>query len=644
LGGTIAPGLKISSEALTEKTSKLPKVEIEEPGKVVYIEPYVDAQTGQMMMTVAQTLADGKSVVALDITIDMMRRITTSLGTSDNEKLEMILDDNGLVVVHTDENEIGHNYLEEKNTLGARIAGKLYATGDPFFEMRYGNEEYLVYALAINDQWYSVALIDVGSSYRPLLYITFVTICAVALIVMLLVFIFLTMGTKTLAAERLSRQLSATSDIYVSAHDIDVIRDRYLQLHADSYVTGFIPEGQKNAQNTLIEVMKQTTAPESLEEILAFIDLSTLQERLGDSNTITVEFHGATGRWCRGRFVVSEYMPDGKISHVLWLVENIDKEKKRRDELQDLSARAIAQSEAKSAFLARMSHEIRTPINAIMGMNEMVLRETGEENIAGYAETIRSSGLDLIHMVDDILSYSRKEEGEMELISEDYEESIRDNDGTVRNYRAGIQAPDADILAVDDTQVNLMVAKSLLKRTGVRVDTATSGEEGLTLAARKKYDLILLDHMMPGKDGIEVLKDLRNGDGPNAQTPVVCLTANAIAGAREKYLAEGFDDYLSKPINPDALEGMLTKYLPADKIKVCDESPEEQEIRDGDIARYQGLEGIDTEQGIHFCGSVSAYILVVQAYYDAIEGQAAGLEDAYARAAWDEYTIMVHSL
>ncbi len=617
---------------------------MEEPGKVVYIEPYVDAQTGQMMMTVAQTLEEGNGVVALDITIDMMRRITASRDAADEDRMEMILDDHGLVVIHTREDQIGHNYLEEKDSLGASIAAKLYATQDPFFEMRYEGEEYLVYALAINEQWYSVAVIDVGSRYRPLRYLTFVTICAIALIIVALLIIFLTMGAKTLAAERLSRQLSATADIYVSAHDIDVIHDRYLQIHADTYVSGFLSAGYKNAQKTLNEVMRQTTAKGSIENVLAFVDLRTLKERLGESNTITLEFLGISGRWCRGRFVVSEYTPRGEISRVLWLVENIDQEKKRRDELQDLSARAIAQSEAQNAFLARMSHEIRTPINAMIGMNEMIRRETTDVNIADYAETIRAAGTELLHMVDDLLSYSRRGEGEMELISEDYEKSCRDNDGTVRNYLAGIRAPEADILLVDDTQVNLMVAKNLLKRTGVRADTAVNGEEGLAFAAKKKYDLIFLDQMMPGKDGTETLRELRAGGGLNAGTPVVCLTANVVAGAREQYLADGFDDYLSKPIDPEALEGMLTKFLPKDKIIICENMPSEGKPADRGTMSEWKLNGIDTEQGIEYCGSEEAYEQVLRVYYEGIEDKSASLERLYAQSDWRNYAIEVHSL
>ena len=120
---------------------------------------------------------------------------------------------------------------------------------------------------------------------------------------------------------------------------------------------------------------------------------------------------------------------------------------------------------------------------------------------------------------------------------------------------------------VDDTPMNLTVFKNLLKKTKVKIDTADSGDDGLRMSYDKKYDIIFLDHMMPRKDGIETLHELRSRPkDPNLQTPVVCLTANAISGAREQYLSEGFDDYLTKPIDPTRLEEMLVHYLPPDKV------------------------------------------------------------------------------
>lgn len=136
------------------------------------------------------------------------------------------------------------------------------------------------------------------------------------------------------------------------------------------------------------------------------------------------------------------------------------------------------------------------------------------------------------------------------------------SDNTAIPTASVFTAPDAKILAVDDNRMNLMVLKGLLKRSQVQLDTASGGNECLQMTQDKKYDLILMDHMMPDPDGIVTLHMLRNdAKNVNQATPVIVLTANAIEGMREIYLAEGFADYLSKPIEVEALEQLLAKHL-----------------------------------------------------------------------------------
>lgn len=149
----------------------------------------------------------------------------------------------------------------------------------------------------------------------------------------------------------------------------------------------------------------------------------------------------------------------------------------------------------------------------------------------------------------------------------DYSSSYRQALGKRKAYHEKFTAPTAEVLCVDDSSMNLKVFKSLLKKTRIKVDTAISGEEALSISRDKKYDIIFFDHMMPNKDGIETMHEIRNRRGdPNANTPAICLTANAISGAREMYLAEGFDDYISKPIDSSRLEDLLLEFLPKEKI------------------------------------------------------------------------------
>ena len=130
-----------------------------------------------------------------------------------------------------------------------------------------------------------------------------------------------------------------------------------------------------------------------------------------------------------------------------------------------------------------------------------------------------------------------------------FEETQKKKLEDIKEYKQKFEAPDADILVVDDNRMNLMVFTRLLKQTKVKIDTADGGDEAIKMILNKRYDIIFLDHMMPGKDGIEVLKELkRNTCYPNMETPYICLTANAITGARDEYMDAGFDEYLTKPI------------------------------------------------------------------------------------------------
>lgn len=129
-------------------------------------------------------------------------------------------------------------------------------------------------------------------------------------------------------------------------------------------------------------------------------------------------------------------------------------------------------------------------------------------------------------------------------------------------------APSAHILVVDDVPMNLRVMIGLLKETGIQIDTADNGMEALEKIKRTRYDLIFLDHMMPVMDGIETLGVMKTlSDNPNEKPPVIMLTANAIVGARDSYLKEGFTDYLTKPVREESLLSMLLKYLPVDLVE-----------------------------------------------------------------------------
>lgn len=482
------------------------------------------------------------------------------------------------------------------------------------------------------------------------------------------------------------------------------------------------------------------------------------------------------------------------------LLDALRKEKRSQQE-------AEAANMAKSSFLANMSHEIRTPINAILGMNEMILREEKDPAIRGYAGNIQASGNSLLSIVSDVLDISKIESGKLEIIPVDYEVNSLISDccnmaagrakakelellvecadnvpmklcgdethirqiimnlltnavkytekGTVKlivsgrftdggfvlkvdvsdtgigiaeenlpqlftqfqrfdlqrnrniegtglglsivkrlcdlmsgtitarsvlgsgstftvelpqkvvdstpcggvnlNYSAGaeheyhhsFEAPEAKILAVDDLPVNLLVIANLLKETRIKIDTAGSGRECLDKCSQQKYDLILMDHMMPEMDGVLTFEKL-HGDksSPNFETPVIMLTANALAGMREQYMDVGFADYVSKPVRGAKLEEAIRRNLPESLIKPASpEIPAEAVSTEpsGFADICSAVPELNVNAALQYCcGSAE---LLNDLLHDFTENDHfSDLKAAFEEKRWEDYRRHAHSL
>ncbi len=203
-------------------------------------------------------------------------------------------------------------------------------------------------------------------------------------------------------------------------------------------------------------------------------------------------------------------------------------------------------------------------------------------------------------------------------------------------------APDADILVVDDNPMNLNVIKGLLKATKMFVTTATSGAECLEKMKSTKFNVVLLDHMMPEMDGIETVGHIRETD---PDIPVYALTANATAG-EEFYKSKGFTGYLSKPIDSMALEKAIMKHLPeeimlkpeqADAVADLESIPEE-------LKWIYDIKEIDVDEGIKNSGGIAQYINALHMFYETVDGNYQVISDAYEVEDIRLYTIKVHSL
>ncbi len=228
-----------------------------------------------------------------------------------------------------------------------------------------------------------------------------------------------------------------------------------------------------------------------------------------------------------------------------------------------------------------------------------------------------------------------------------FKEKFDKSIGSRKNYHESFRAPDAKVLIVDDTKMNLIVATEFLKETKIQIDTAGSGKDAIELAIKNKYDVILMDQRMPEMDGEETLRVLKSHtDGPNIGTPVICLTADAVVGARERYLSKGFNDYLTKPIDSTYLERMLRKYIPAEKIEIVTE----EERSGGKVKEetpFSPLQecGINVGNGLRNCaGDEAFYRSILLEYSRSAEEKKPKMRAFLEQGDLPNYGILVHSV
>lgn len=222
-----------------------------------------------------------------------------------------------------------------------------------------------------------------------------------------------------------------------------------------------------------------------------------------------------------------------------------------------------------------------------------------------------------------------------------------------RWHKDRFQVENAHILVVDDSAMNLKVAASMLRHYGVEIETALSGKEAIEKVSRKNYDLIFMDHMMPEMDGVECMQRLHELPVVReCHTPIVALTANAIGGAREMLMDEGFDDFVAKPIEKSAMERVLRKFLDKFVVEIsADGEKLRAELPDDGISTEQKeqenvwVKGIDREKGLsYFDHNEADYMDIIHCFIEQYGEQKTKLERFYEEKDWENYKISVHSL
>lgn len=206
-------------------------------------------------------------------------------------------------------------------------------------------------------------------------------------------------------------------------------------------------------------------------------------------------------------------------------------------------------------------------------------------------------------------------------------------------------APNANILIVDDNAINLTVATGLLEPMKMNIDTALSGMECITKMSVKRYDLVFMDHMMPELDGIETTHIIRRFHPECNDIPIIALTANAMDGSKEMFLAEGMNDFVAKPIELRVITSVLKKWLPPEKLQRAVVSSEDaNEAASATDGLPTEIEGLDVSSAISLLGSKALFFKVLKDYYKVIDKKIQIIKDAEIAEDWPAYTIEVHAL
>ncbi len=210
-------------------------------------------------------------------------------------------------------------------------------------------------------------------------------------------------------------------------------------------------------------------------------------------------------------------------------------------------------------------------------------------------------------------------------------------------------APEAHILLVDDNELNLVVAKELLKPLRMQIDTAENGQQAVKMVRGSQYDLVLMDHMMPVMDGIEAAKAIRALPEDKYQNlPIIALTANAMVDARKEFLNAGMNGFVAKPIDFTRICNQLKLWLPKDLVR---DVPKEEakklltdDLFDSEIQPEDPQMGFSIEEGVNHCGSKAAFMKTIRIFYRTIDSKANKIEQCLKEGLISDYVIEVHAL
>ncbi len=599
----------------------------ESGGEVSFVPPYIDAQTGNMIISVCRMLPDKQNIISLDVQLKGIQDMMSEL-TINGKGYGFVVDDTGLFIAHEHEEKKGTNINDEDR--GEELLEAIRSAGSGSFTYTYDNEKTTFFVNSVMDgKWYVVMAVASRELYEDL-WRQLVMNGLICFLVFVMIAVFYYVGyrnektyTKRMEEMKLEEQ-KASYDRRVLELEKDAAN---ASNKAKSDFLANMSHEIRTPMNAIIgmdEMILRASPGEPIKKyaldiqsagktllsiINDILDFSKIES--GKMELLPVEYNFSSVM----NDVVNMTMKKAKdkgLDYVLNVSEDIPSVM-RGDEIR---VRQIMLNLINNAI--KYTHEgsvtVDVSYDKTSQMLWFVVKDTGigiknedlgklfgsfqrleeekNRNIEGTGLGLNIT-MRLVKMMGGTIGVNSKYgEGTTftaqikQTVVEatpigDFVQNLNRMQEYKEEYKPSLIAPSARILIVDDNDMNLEVIESLLEDTKMSVTTAGSGKECLEILRERSFDVIFLDQMMPGMSGIQTLEAMRREQLAEG-TSVIALTADAIVGARETYLKEGFTDYLTKPVMYQDLENILLKYLRKDLVLTEEEAKKHESEESGD--------------------------------------------------------------
>ena len=579
-------------------------------GEVAIVPPYVDAQTNDLIISVCRMLSDRQNIISLDIKLNGIQELMSEL-TVNGKGYGFITDETGLIVAHRDEDKKGMNLNEISG--GDEFLNYIKEVGTGSFTYTLNGQKSTVFVNSIKNNWYVVMVLTNNELYRDVISQLVFNIFVCTLILIMIAVLYYR-GYKN------DQDYTARVDKMEREEAKKEYETKVLMLEKEAS-----DQANKAKSNFLANMSHEIRTP--MNAILGMDEMILRDSRDGKIRKYAKDIQSA-GRTLLS--IINDILDLSKIesgkmelvkvdydfASVLNDVVNMTRNKAREKGLEynlevspdipsvlngdEIRIRQVILNITNNAI--KYTSEGSVNINVSFDNDESMLKvrvadtgmgirkedldklfssfqrldETKNRNIEGTGLGLNITK-QLVEMMDGTINvesvYGKGSTFTAKIKQKvvdptpigDYTERLSKAQDQTEEFKPTLIAPKAKVLIVDDNEMNLEVISELMSETKIRITTALSGSDCLDILKQKHFDLILLDQMMPGMSGTETLENIRK-DHMADDTPIIALTADAIVGARETYLKEGFTDYLSKPVMYNELENILHKYLKEEMI------------------------------------------------------------------------------